>query len=373
MTVSTSTAAPIVALVLSAALGGCSSEQPTEKPDHRPVLPPRATQQSCFAEAGSSTDPAATDSTPGAAPELLSESGCFEDVAQLLPGADLIPFDVASELWTDGAAKQRYMVLPPGEKVVVGADGTWAFPLGSVLIKHFSYDISGARTVETRVLLHRTTGWEGHSYEWLPDGSDARLLNEWKQVPFETSLGTVSHLFPSRSSCEACHSPSAEFVLGPTTAQMNHRVQWQGGAGNQMDALAAIEAIELPADAVTAELDQLPSPKDKSASLEGRARAYLHANCGHCHRPGGWAPPELDLDLRWQVSFADTRTCDVPLQFGTLFGKKRIAPGDPEASGLLDRVQSDGINRMPPMGTGLVDAEGVGVLRAFVTSLKACP
>ena len=315
----------------------------------------------------------ATDTTPGAAPEWLSETGCFEDLAEGVPGPDLIPFAVASELWTDGAEKQRYMVLPPGKKASVAKDGAWDFPQGSVLIKHFGYDGSGPATVETRVMVRRPAGWEVHSYEWLQDGSDARLLNEWKEIPVETSAGQVTHLFPSRSSCDACHSPGAQFVLGPTTPQMNRQVRWDGGSGNQIEALLDIGAIELAQPEPASNLDRMPAPTDPDESLETRARAYLHANCGHCHRPGGWVPPELNMDLRWESSFAETQTCGVSLQYGTLFGKKRIEPGKPDASGLVERVESQGLNRMPPMGTGLVDTEGVAVLRSFIASLSDCP
>ncbi|MEZ4219548.1 MAG: hypothetical protein R3B13_01380 [Polyangiaceae bacterium] len=349
---------------------GCGDDGAPSPSASGPVLGPRTGEQRCFATALQSSSPLASDTSPGAAPEWLSAADCFDDISARVPGADLIPFAVASQLWTDGAAKQRYLVLPPGERIVAEDDGTWLFPVGSVLLKHFAYDVGGPRVVETRVLLRRQGGWEAHSYEWLPDGSDAKRLDAWKEASFDTPLGVVSHLFPARSSCEACHSPSAAFVLGPTTSQMNRQVKWEGASGNQIDALVAIEALETTTPA--SDLPAMPDPHS-GASAEGRARAYLHANCAHCHRPGGWVPAELDMDLRYDRSLAETRTCGVPLQFGILFGKNRIEPGDPDASALMDRIQSQGPSRMPPMGTRLVDPTGVAVLREYIAGLKACP
>ena len=54
------------------------------------------------------------------------------------------------------------------------------------------------------------------------------------------------------------------------------------------------------------------------------ARAYLHGNCGHCHRPGGWTPPDLDMDLlfttepelKWPLAMAKLGV-DISMLSGT--------------------------------------------------------
>ena len=39
-------------------------------------------------------------------------------------------------------------------------------------------------------------------------------------------------------------------------------------------------------------------------AVTSAALGYLHANCGHCHNPGGTARPDTDMDLRLAVSDA---------------------------------------------------------------------
>ncbi|MGB5285581.1 MAG: hypothetical protein WBN29_13795 [Polyangiales bacterium] len=65
-----------------------------------PALQPRPEVQTCL--------PDVTDGMPA----RLSDTGCFADLKSLEPGPDLIPYDVSSALWTDGAFKPRFMVVP---------------------------------------------------------------------------------------------------------------------------------------------------------------------------------------------------------------------------------------------------------------------
>ena len=47
-----------------------------------------------------------------AMPKLLSQTGAFSDLASLQPAAELLPYDLNVPFWSDGAAKQRWIVLP---------------------------------------------------------------------------------------------------------------------------------------------------------------------------------------------------------------------------------------------------------------------
>ena len=89
---------------------------------------------------------------------------------------------------------------------------------------------------------------------------------------------------------------------------------------------------------------------------EARARAYLHANCGHCHRPGGWTPPDLDMDLRWTTPTPEANLCGVPPQYSSTFpADHRVAPGDPSDSLVWLRLSSRGPWQMPPFATSVPD------------------
>ena len=46
-------------------------------------------------------------------------------------------------------------------------------------------------------------------------------------------------------------------------------------------------------------LEDFALPEDESAAIDARARAYLHANCSHCHRPGGGGGPSGLSFVAW--------------------------------------------------------------------------
>ncbi|MGB8329244.1 MAG: hypothetical protein WCE62_03885, partial [Polyangiales bacterium] len=149
---------------------------------------------------------------------------------------------------------------------------------------------------------------------------------------------------------------------------------YDGIVANQLEAMAEIGLFLL--DGVE-EIDpsaqpRMPSPQMGEGTLDGRARAYLDANCAHCHRPGGWAPSDIGLDFRYQVALEDTGLCD-PMKYFDWAGTPRVAPGDPEGSGLLQRFISQGSLRMPSLGTSTVDPLGAGLLADWIAQIKTCP
>ena len=83
------------------------------------------------------------DSSASSAPKTLSATGCLDPNAA-------VPYDVASPLWSDGAEKQRAVVLPSGTQARVLPDGDLKFPVGTVAIKTFS---RGGKKVETRLFI----------------------------------------------------------------------------------------------------------------------------------------------------------------------------------------------------------------------------
>jgi ankyrin repeat protein len=72
-----------------------------------------------------------------AAPERISWSGAFSDLATLTPIPGFIAYDVNSPLWSDGAQKRRWVAVPKGEQIKFAPAGQWQFPDGTVFIKHF--------------------------------------------------------------------------------------------------------------------------------------------------------------------------------------------------------------------------------------------
>ena len=109
------------------------------------------------------------------------------------------------------------------------------------------------------------------------------------------------------------------------------------------DAVAAHWGVASDANEVAALV-----PDDESASLEDRARGYLHVNCAHCHQPKGWSrPADEGLDLRYEVPFANT---GISNKLGAL--RRNVQSGE-----------------MPFIGTTLKHSEGVELLVSYFNAL----
>src|SRR5262249_16931613 len=109
-----------------------------------------------------------------------------------------------------------------------------------------------------------------------------------------------------------------------------------------------------------------------SGSLPERALAYLDNNCAHCHQPGGTAG-YTGVDFRWgHFDAARLGVCKHPNSAGNM-GERRydLVPGQPDDSILIYRLESTAPKiMMPQIGRAVVHAEGVALLRDWVTSLE---
>jgi uncharacterized repeat protein (TIGR03806 family) len=315
----------------------------------------------------------APDAAQSVIPDKLSQTGCFAaaaPLAALTPRGSLVPYDVRSPLWSDGAIKSRWLSVPAGKKIRVGADGDWDLPVGTVLVKSFAV---GGAPVETRLFVRHTDGvWAGYSYEWNAQGTDATLLEGGKTKV----IGGQTWTFPSRGQCRGCHTEAAGATLGPETAQLDRDYTYPGGlTENQLTHLARLglfdPATPLPAPAART---PLPVPGDATTgTVEARARSYLHANCSFCHRPDG--PGRSGADLRFSRSFRDTGLCDTAPEAGDLgvAGAKLIAPGSPSRSLVSLRMHATNGARMPALGTEIVDPVGTSVVDGWINGLTRCP
>lgn len=275
-------------------------------------------------------DAAAPDAEPYTGPRRLSDTG-FDD--------SLPTYEPAYPLWSDGAAKRRWMVLPPGGTIDKSDPDHWVFPVGTRFFKEFSKD---GKRLETR-LIERVddTGdddidyWTG-AFVWLDDESDAIFAEDGA----ENVRGT-QHDVPSATRCRTCHGGEPGFVLSVSAIQSGEH----------------------------------PPPGDATTRA---ALGYLHANCGHCHDPMGSARPDVDLFLRLSVDDLTVEDTDawqtavgVELQAFTGAGfTHRIVPGDAAASAVVFRMGQRGDDdQMPPIATELVDESGVSAVEAWIDLL----
>jgi uncharacterized repeat protein (TIGR03806 family) len=364
------------------------------------------------ANAGSGSSPAA----PPPFPRKLSETGLFASTRDLTPAVGVVPYDVNSPLWSDGAAKQRLLAVPGDGKIKYAKDGAWGFPDGSVLVKTFSLDLEAGnpasrRRLETRLLHVEQGHWRGYTYLWTGDQTDAVLLddprgaNRTYEVKDPTAPGGVraqTWRFPSRAECTLCHTMPAGFVLGLQTRQMNRdlaypRASTGGGTGsgsaagmvhdNQIRALEHAGLFDRPVLAsrgIKAEagdvghaaydaLPRMPNPTDAASPLADRARSYLDANCSHCHRK--WGGGNALFELTYELPLDKTKTVDVKPQHGEhgVTDGRLIRPGDPARSLVLDRMTKLDETRMPRVGSSVLDPDGVALIREWISSMKLVP
>ena len=375
------------ALALSACGGGGDGDNdPANTPDNTPEpvakILTRPNNPDCIAPA--SSDDVAMQ---------LSDTGCFSntDTRQVVEG--VIPYTVNNLLWSDGEKKGRFFAIPDGTFITLMDDspgstsgtgvknGDFDFPPGSVIIKHF---FNGSRIVETRLLMnHANDGWAGYAYEWNDTQTNATLLTSGKQI-----TTPVSHYFPSPTECMDCHTgatpgtTAARVALGPDTLQLNYTLNYTDGSSeNFLDALVRLDFFD---NTLSPEYKQarLYALGDNSASIEDRARSYLHGNCSGCHRPGGSAAGGF-ADLRFNASFTPYdfngmtiyNICNAPQQATDTppGATKVIAPGDAAHSALFMRINSvEPSVMMPPIGRATVDTQAAQLIRQWINNLNGC-
>ena len=303
-----------------------------------------------------------------AMPAKLSAFGLFRGNDPNAPAAG-IGYTLRAPLFSDYTDKHRFISIPAGKRAKVAADGTIEFPIGTVLVKSFGWaDVNGGRPVETRLLIHRASGWAALPYIWDADGKDATLVLGGRRVPviFNSPDGTahsIRYAVPNKNQCTECHSLNGEIVpIGPKARNFI----LDPGAS---DALRS-RYFENPA-ALKPEMPQWDDPK--SGSVASRARAYLDVNCAHCHNPAGSAS-NSGLFLRWT---------DDPAGVNYGIGKRptaagrgsggmdfAIAPGDPGHSFLIYRLEStDPGIAMPEVGRSTVHKEGAALLRQWIAEM----
>lgn len=298
-------------------------------------------------------------------PATLSATGCFKSTIEKTLNTGVAPYNVTSALWSDGAEKNRYLAIPKDRKIEVLADGDFEFPVGTVLIKNF---MSEERYLETRLFMRHQNGWGGYSYEWLPDQSDAVLLDEGKTI----DAGDFVHTIPSRSECFTCHTGAAHVSLGIEASQINSTYAYSSGKTDNQNA-ALYSAGYLSTKPNNSQITTMASVDNHAVTdIALRARSYLHANCSGCHRPGG---PMAHMDMRIQTTFAASGLCNAVPIAGTLGipNARLIAPGDSSRSVLLQRMLAQDESRMPPLASHSVDTIAVNVIAQWIDEMNGCP
>lgn len=309
------------------------------------------------------------------APERLAGTGLFTDAATRAIAADALPFEPQYPLWTDGAAKQRWIALPPGTAIDARDADHWQFPIGTRLWKQFTF----ANGVETRFMTRVADGsWLYATYVRTTDGSDDVLAPACGVRAFCGTADGNSHDVPSLADCRLCHESGRTPVLGFSALQLSgdrdplapHAATPPAGAVN-LTALVERGLLRgLPATFVTT------PPRTAGRTPNERAvLGYLHGNCSGCHNADG---PLHRLGLRLDHPLGDgtppalATTIDIASTFTRGTATRRVVPGSPADSTLFTRLAADdALGQMPPFGRHLVDRDAVALVERWIRDLTA--
>lgn len=316
-------------------------------------------------------------------PALLSELGVFTDLATLEVGPGILPYAVNAPLWSDRAVKDRWMAIPndgtfdgPEERIRFSATEDWEFPEGTVFIKHFELPTTTAddgptTRLETRFFVIARNGTAyGLTYRWNAEQTDAVLQYGATDTTYTVAgAGTQRWDFPGRDQCMTCHNANAGYVLGVKTHQLNGDLTYPGSGAtvNQLAYLSEHGVITVP----HREWDAFPRAYGLYAepdSLDLKIRSYLDANCASCHRVGGVSG--VTMDLRFHTPLELRNLIDLPtLSQSSGHGNLIVQPGRHWASELWLRDQSRADDRMPPLGSNLVDEDYVRALADWIDGM----
>ena len=314
-------------------------------------------------------------------PQRLSETGLFANVKTLQPAPGVLPYAVNAEAWHDHAKSQRHVALPGKTKLGIYdktdgykgyVKGAWSFPDGAVIAKTLSLEMetgkpASARRIETQILHRQNDQWHAVNYLWndaqtdavlAPDaGSDSVFKVKDARAPGGMRRQVWHHA--SRTECMLCHNNRTGNIWTFNLAQLN--------AGDQLDQMATSEIFDKP---LPEKRPAITNPHNAKASLDARARAYLHVNCTHCHTRGGGGTAVFQTRLEFNL--AQTKLVNEKPTQGDLgiTDPFVIAAGDPHRSVLYHRMAKLGPGRMPHFGSQVVDEHGLALVRQWIANLS---
>jgi hypothetical protein len=97
--------------------------------------------------------------------KLLSDYRFFEKIEKQIPNQNIIPYHLASPLFSDYTYKFRFISMPQGKLAQYNHNKVFNFPLGTKIIKTFAYPVDerdlslGFQLLETRLLIKNKDGW----------------------------------------------------------------------------------------------------------------------------------------------------------------------------------------------------------------------
>ncbi len=344
---------------------------------------------------------------PDAIPARLSDWGVVLANGRFFELNDgVIPYDLNTPLFSDYALKLRSVWMPAGTSARYNDEREFDFPVGTIISKTFHYqkapqwsdaaftvvkadrealldadgrlDLDDYVLIETRLLVRYAGGWQALPYVWnaAQDEAYLELAGDTRDVRLAAAEGgeDIVYVVPDANQCGGCHTPdhSAKELrpLGPRAWQLNRDYEYRGAVANQLEHWTAL--------GILSELHGKPPAgarwsRPAAATLEQRVKAYLDANCAHCHNPAGAADTSalhLNIDAPVDRLYG---VCKPPVAVGRGSGDRPydIYPGRPQESIMVFRMQhSDPAIAMPELGRSAVHAEGVRLVSDWIAGMN---
>jgi uncharacterized repeat protein (TIGR03806 family) len=316
--------------------------------------------------------------------QKLSDYKFFKgDLKNQEPAFGVLPYEPASQLFTDYAKKKRFIWMPNGSKMTYNGDhNLMNFPNKTVLIKNFYYDTmttgNAKQILETRVMILKNGEWIFAEYQWNEEQTDAFLLETGENVPISFihngEVKTTSYRLPHPSECFVCHKSESNAVpIALKPQNLNWTYNYPEGAKNQLTKFIEFGYLtnNLPSN-----INSVIDYRDTSKSLELRIRSYLDINCGHCHNDLGDCEyrEHLRLEFHKTANLQNMGVCvdaNEAVDGSTLI----IRPQRFDRSVMYLRMEEelDQSIMMPKLGRSIKHAEGLDLLKEYIISLNPCP
>ena len=321
--------------------------------------------------------------------QRLSSYALFQgDGSSQEPAPGVVPFEPNSPLFSDYTQKGRFLYLPLGAAAGYSEGESFDLPVGTIIAKTFAYEkdmrrpAEGRRLLETRLLLHKESGWVALPYVWDEAQTEATLRQigatvDASWIHADGAARTNNYVVPNVNQCKECHEDRRKVMgtIGMKARHLNRDHDYPEGRQNQL-AYWSGKGLLRGAPAPEA-APRLPVWDDPATGTVGeRARAWLEINCAHCHHPEGQARTS-GLDLRYAAAINyDYGLCKTPVAAGKGSGGRQynIVPGKPDDSILVFRIESTTPDiMMPETGRRLPHKEAITLVRDWISSLSgAC-
>lgn len=327
----------------------------------------------------------------------LSDYHFFEgNMKDQQPSLNVLPFKPASSLFSDYALKKRFVWMPPGTTATYNSDNTvLELPVGAALIKTFYYNnvqnvipVGSTRIVETRLLIRKATGWIFANYVWNAEQTEAYydLAGSTTPITWIDENGVtknVNYRIPAGPQCIVCHKKRETIggveqqvflPIGIKPQNLNFSYTYGTSTMNQLSRW--IQQGYLPGSfTLPSAANSVINYEDTSKPLEARARAYVDANCSHCHteyRHCDYRPMRFAFGDTANNTLTNMGVCvdTQDMQDFPSILSKIVTPGNINKSMMYYRLNTtDETIRMPLHGRTLIHEEGIELIEDWINSL----